>query len=190
MSSYFWDITLEARFFLRKLVSGLPKQPDSSYYLSAFLSSSRSILWIMRAEFAKVEGWEAWYSSKGLSARQKAVFELITELRNRSEKAHPIESFSTPIFKFAKKNLTSELQDYLRRFGDQKHEFILKRIEPEREKTTVVEQDRVSIPLKSIQPGLIVTGYSSKEIISLCNAYLRIISRLVRDCTSSFGPSS
>jgi hypothetical protein len=180
----------EARFFLRKLSSVLPKQPDSSYYLSAFLSSSRSILWIMRAEFSKIEGWQEWYSSKTITSRQKVIFDLITELRNRNVKASPIESYSSPIFKFEKQNLTSELREYLKKYGDKKHRFILEKIEPGDYEQTNVEIDRVSIPLKDIKPGLFVSGYSSEEMTNLCKSYIMILSRLVRECVSQFGNPS
>ena len=68
----------EARFFLGELertyyeyVERLellsknnPEPPVCQYYLSAFISSARSVMWVMRSEYQNLGGWEEWYQSR------------------------------------------------------------------------------------------------------------------------------
>ena len=48
----------EALFFLQKMETHVDIEPDFDFYLNAFVSSSRSVKWIMNKEYSKVEGWE------------------------------------------------------------------------------------------------------------------------------------
>jgi hypothetical protein len=66
----------EAKFFLEKMKESFQKQPDFDYYLSAFISSSRSVLWVMRCEFSKIHGWEEWIILWVKSSNREVSFTL------------------------------------------------------------------------------------------------------------------
>ncbi|SHM81570.1 hypothetical protein SAMN02746066_03392 [Anaerosporobacter mobilis DSM 15930] len=76
----------EAKFFLHKIREERTNEPFCSYYFNAFLSSARSVLWVMRAEYSKIEGWEEWYQCKKATEEEEKIMHKITKYRNLSQK--------------------------------------------------------------------------------------------------------
>ena len=64
--------------------------PDFNYYLNAFISSARSVKWILNKEYSKITGWEEWNSKISLKNEEMNILKLITKLRNISLKERPI----------------------------------------------------------------------------------------------------
>ena len=48
----------ETHYFLDRLIDSYNTHPVFDYYLSAFISSARSVGWILNAECAKVPEWK------------------------------------------------------------------------------------------------------------------------------------
>ena len=94
----------EARFFLselertyyehveelERLAPGNHKPPVCQNYLSAFISSARSVMWVMRSECHAAEGWEEWYQSKKPGSEDEELLRTINAVRIRSEKQAPL----------------------------------------------------------------------------------------------------
>ncbi|RHR21780.1 hypothetical protein DWX43_23515 [Clostridium sp. AF19-22AC] len=80
----------EARFFFNKMKESENVFPEFNYYLNAFISSSRSVLWIMNAEYNKIEGWHKWYADKEPDELTKIMLKGIVDARNRSLKKEPL----------------------------------------------------------------------------------------------------
>jgi hypothetical protein len=60
----------EAQYFLEQLEK---HYPYFDYILSAFISAARSVSWVMRYEYSKVEGWEKWFSESKISEKEKEL---------------------------------------------------------------------------------------------------------------------
>ncbi len=60
----------EARFFLDHLAPNYGKERKFDFFLSAFISAARSVTWVMKAEYADVEGWAAWFHLVRLRRRK------------------------------------------------------------------------------------------------------------------------
>ncbi len=76
----------EAQFFLDCLKGAVNEYPEFDYYLSAFVGSSRSVLWVMRAEYTATPGWVEWFAEKSTGPGEDALFAAINEARLRSTK--------------------------------------------------------------------------------------------------------
>lgn len=50
----------EADFFLCELERNYLNYPDFEYFLSAFISSARAVLWIMESEYNSIKAWRTW----------------------------------------------------------------------------------------------------------------------------------
>ena len=91
----------EADFFLKKLDEhyydhandlsrGEVSPPTFSYYLSAFVSSTRSVTWVMRHEYNDIPGWREWYDANVPDEEQRVLLKIFNHLRVRSEKTEPL----------------------------------------------------------------------------------------------------
>jgi hypothetical protein len=81
----------EAKFFLLKFYETYNDE-EFRYYLSAFISASRSILWVLRKEFGKDKKFKQWYANRKLTADEDALFKFINELRTTTIHKNPIET--------------------------------------------------------------------------------------------------
>lgn len=173
----------EARFFLEKLdehyysdleqmLAGEPVQSVFSYYLSAFLSSARSVTWIMRSEYGKLPGWEKWFTGQQLAEPDLALLRIFNELRVRSEKVAPVKPGRHLAVQGVSKAPT-ERDPRLPRF---------------RVTFTRAESSADSKPLIAGE----VLEYSwtlselEGELVSACRQYVNLLGNLVEDCASLF----
>lgn len=79
----------ETDFFLDKIKESgkaIESSFQSEYYLSAFLSSSRSITFSMQFAFSKLNGFDKWYQEKQLILRENDLAKFFKEARNNSQK--------------------------------------------------------------------------------------------------------
>jgi hypothetical protein len=180
----------EARFFLNKL-----KEKENwdgnviNYYLSAFISSSRSVLWIMRSEYKNVSGWEDWYDSLKPTEAQKAFIKNVTEIRNRSEKEEPLQVRGRVVFKVSKDNLTEDFKAFLKSNVNKPFLITLADINKVKDSKTVVDltNKRASSLMKLDKVFFTVKEFPDKNIITVCNRYFNLLNSMVRKCESLFG---
>lgn len=81
-----WRRLKEALFFLTEMDKSYMKSNNFFYYLSAFILHSRTVLWVMKKEYSKVDGFKEWYDSKEATKGEKELLKKLTKLRNDAEK--------------------------------------------------------------------------------------------------------
>lgn len=137
--SYTWERFQEAEFFLRRIaefqtiennenlitrvLTDLLSESDENgenifslfrYYLSAFLSAYRSVTWVMKHEFADVEGFDTWYNKE---VRPRLVADskqkLLVELRNTSLKEALIATPSETNVKTAESQISGSVKWFI-----------------------------------------------------------------------------
>lgn len=72
----------EAEFFLKQIEENL-EHPTFDDYLGAFISSARSVLWVMRSEYRISADWEPWYKSLEPSTSDETLLQIINTARIR-----------------------------------------------------------------------------------------------------------
>jgi hypothetical protein len=80
---------VEAEYFGRRMFDS----PDSTilgYELNAFLSSARSVTFLLQKEFAAVDGFQAWWSADRSRLGADPAARFFLELRNYSQKQGPV----------------------------------------------------------------------------------------------------
>ena len=91
----------EAQFFLKKIdehyyddipeaFGKMDQPPVISFFLSAFVSSARSVTWIMRSEYGSTPGWNEWFASKHPDEGELDLLQTFNELRIRTQKIRPL----------------------------------------------------------------------------------------------------
>jgi hypothetical protein len=104
---------MEATFFLRKLEESVTEHPDFDYFFSAFVSSARSVTWVMKAEYKECPGWLRWYETKKPDESEHLLLSQMNALRVRSEKFEPLETRVAVVVDFPPSAVTPELRDLL-----------------------------------------------------------------------------
>jgi hypothetical protein len=174
----------EAKFFLKKLdehcYDTLAKQlSDSaaadtfSYYLSAFISAARSVTWIMRSEYSRLAGWEAWWKSQVPVAHIQELLRLFNELRNRSQKAEPLK-----------------LGHHLRIEGDAGPPVERDPKLPKMQVTITAADDEAQNRIFSgelLAFTWTIDDLDGADLLNSCRTYLEELEKLVVTCEARFG---
>jgi len=85
----------EALFFLKKMEKNFNLDPDFDFYFNAFISSGRSVTFVMQKEYSKAHGFKEWYENRVLNEKENTLLKKISmDLRNTS--IH-LESLKTSI---------------------------------------------------------------------------------------------
>lgn len=85
----------EAKFFLEQLKANYGKAKKFDFYLSAYISSARSVLWVMKSEYGKVPSWKAWYESQKPDDEERALLKGTNKIRTRVVKREPLSSLAS-----------------------------------------------------------------------------------------------
>jgi hypothetical protein len=190
----------EARFFLGELertyyeyVERLellsknnPEPPVCQYYLSAFISSARSIMWVMRSEYQKLDGWEEWYQSKKPDSNVEALLKKINAVRVRSEKQEPLRLGYNIAFDDApnetKQNITDEaMPEWRGKRYNLRFERVLKEGEEVDEKNRIIEfEAEVTSFFWSIE------DFPNEDILKICKSYFSLLETMVTECETRF----
>ncbi len=179
----------EARFFLEKLREKNVKVPDINFYLSAFISAARSVLWIMRAEYKDVAGWKEWYDSIKPSSSEKKFLKGMTEIRNRSIKEEPLQLYGSVSVIIPKESQTEELKQWIIKQHKNRQVLSIK-FEPSKHSKkveTFVGADRVITTGRVKKVFFNLEEFPSKDIVSVCTKYFKLLNKMVRECESRFG---
>jgi len=81
----------EAQFFLLKFKENYNSE-EFRYYLSAFISAARSIIWVMNSEFKNDPIFNMWYTERLPTEEEKTLFKRFNDLRITTTKQKPIET--------------------------------------------------------------------------------------------------
>ncbi len=174
----------EAEFFLRRLLENRLNHPDFDYYLSAFISSARSIPWVMRAEFAHVNGWEDWYKNRTLAPEDMTLLTGTNQLRVRTVKQGTAGNGGVLTLKVAPSHMTDALYDFLARHQAvtlQVTLSIANGITP-----TTVTESMASSTCRLESMFFTVPEFPGLDIVTVCHRYLELLRALVEECEDRF----
>lgn len=173
----------ESKFFLERMKDSKDKSPEFEYHLNAYISSSRSVIWIMNSEYSKVNGWKKWYEDKGVSEEQKKLLDGIVKMRNRSVKQKPLK-VTTYITIGDDKNFC-DINDVARRFVGKKVSIEI--MEEKRDGFNFYEdKNRVEVS-GELKISTTVEEFKNKDIFDICIEYDAWLSIIVNECVSIFG---
>src|SRR5262245_58262179 len=75
------DKVQEAHYFIHQLIENYHYPIEFRFQLSAFLSASRSITWMLQKELANREGFAQWYEPRRQAMQGDADLRFLNELR-------------------------------------------------------------------------------------------------------------
>ena len=104
----------EARFFHEHLKNHWRHVPNYEFYLSAFVSASRSVTWVMKFEYGRKAGWQEWFNARQPPSHLRELLRKMNDLRVRSTKSEPIRTRTSVKFTVPPEQLTPEIESLLR----------------------------------------------------------------------------
>jgi hypothetical protein len=175
----------EARFFLQEMDVNCYQHPTFAYHLSAFISSARSVLWVMQHEFGAVPGWRAWYESKNPGSDVAEFLRGLNQLRVRTVKLGTPEVHYLVEFSIPKTSMTRDLETFLAGFhaGQQVKLSIQPGLEESRS-TVTGKSASITCNLGEVFPT--VQEFPDCSVLVICTRYLSWLSDLVCECETRF----
>ncbi len=174
----------EARFFLEKMSRNYRKS-TFNYYLSAYISAARSVLWIMRSEYHDVEGWEGWYSAKEPNTNETLFLRKINDIRVRSEKVKPLTTDGVIGFMLPEDIITDEVKAFLEKNKGKKIEMMIDRSDPKVESAKLNEDNTLSVTGK-LKAFRMIEDFPGEDVLDVCKRYCKLLESLVKECEKQF----
>ena len=177
----------EAEYFLKQIEANYFEHSAFDYLLSAFISSARSVLWVMRSEYNDIEGWESWYKSLEPSTSDEALLRKVNEARVRTEKREPLKTSFRVNLIIPKEYATEELGQELEKLVGKNIELMAK---PLSEKESIIgaspknEEIHFAGSVENVYRVLIELG--DDDVIAVCRDYFATIKGVVDECESRF----
>lgn len=187
--NYTIDKLNESEFFLNKLKKHKNIFPEFDYYLNAFVSSARSILWIMQFEYDSNHKWRDWYKNKTTSESEDILLSGIKNMRNRSIKQAPLKTKKYPIM-----NLDSETVDIyeeIKKFVDENKKYNIVIEQNNNIKNSKISRDVSELTINGkLNIYHTVEEFKDSNIIDKCEEYFLWLKSVVEECTRLFDNQS
>jgi DNA-directed RNA polymerase beta' subunit len=176
----------EAKYFLNQLNIN---DPYFDYNLSAYLNSARSIMWIMRYEYNKTDGWNEWFNGYQLSEKSNNLLKAINELRIKAVKQSGVQTdFYILSDLLIKEEYYSEIKKLL---AEPDGDYVLS-IEPvdkgdrKDEEKNQPNDNIIASFIATVDRAKTKKVDSREEILWLCQKYLTIVQEIVAACITLF----
>lgn len=176
----------EAAFFLQHLGRNVTEYPGFNYYLSAFVSSARSVTWIMRSEYVHMSGWETWYSSKQPSVEEGVLLKKMNDVRVRTEKVEPLKTKARITFFIPNDSLTDEMEKFWQENAGKLAKLLLTPVDQPFD----VDQFSDSAVYSQVQVEdliRVIEDFPDDNILDICKSYYSLLENLVTECEALFG---
>lgn len=176
----------ESKFFLERMKESEEKSTEFEYYLNAYVSSARSILWIMKSEYSKLSEWKSWYDEKVVSDEQKKLLDGIVKMRNRSLKQKPLKVREYITIGDDKNYL--DFNNLLRKYIGKKVSFKIEELDKFNEANgfTFNERDGETTVTGKLKISKTVEEFKDKDIINICEEYDTWLTSVVNECINTF----
>lgn len=164
----------QSRFFLEKMRGLLANPREFTYYLNAFISSARSVTFIMQEEFSRRSGFTSWYESRQAELRKDPTFQyfnehrrLLTHVRALKEPSHAFIHNPDELLRGYMAYVVTGTGSTLR----------------------LVIQDDVQERRRKVlgnQPDYFFEDVNDKSVLEMCDSYVNELANLVETVESQF----
>ncbi|MFD2046402.1 hypothetical protein ACFSTA_18830 [Ornithinibacillus salinisoli] len=186
--SYTIDKLNEAEFFLNKLKEHKNVIPEFDYFLNAFVSSARAVLWIMNYEYDSNNKWKNWYNEKSTSESEDILLRGITNMRNRSLKQAPLKTKKYHIMNLGTEtvDIYEEIKKFVDKHGkDKEYDIVIKQHDNIENRKILRSENELTIHGR-LNIHDTVEEFKGSNIIDKCEEYFLWLKSLVEECTSMF----
>jgi hypothetical protein len=182
----------EAEFFLSQMSRENRGSKTFNFYLNAFVSSARSITWILRFEFSDSVNWRSWYDSKIPTQEEKLLLKYFNDLRIESVKVKPLTTSNQFELSIPKEEVTDELLYKIEKLIGKNTILILATEDDEIEKLKGNINNNDILVKASLNSVIVKVSNLDKDIdiINTSRKYLESLKSLVGECEKKFMPNN
>jgi hypothetical protein len=184
----------EAKFFFGFLTPNFGKEKKFDFYLSAFLSAARAVLWKLQWEYSDVEGFKDWYKGKKseVDGEVDRLLKGTGDARNRTHKSAPLRTLKEV-------NVSGV---YVEDGDDSEAEKVMQRIVSEKLPVSIggspgkykigarVDGKHVSVYVREARFDRELEEFPGEHIVPLCSRYYDLLAKIVAECEAKFPHSS
>ena len=174
----------EASFFLSKMKENYTSQ-DFDYYLSAFVSACRSVLWVLAAEHKSISGWSEWYESLKPGEAEKAFLKATNDLRVRSEKHSPVVTDRMGVVAIAPEIINNLPEPLRKAFLSGNWKDLDIKLHTKND-TPDADSNRHYIPFLATTGYRELPEFKGQDILKVCSRYYAQVSDVVEKSRSKF----
>jgi hypothetical protein len=178
----------ESEYFLSQMKSQNRGSKRFDFYLNAFVSSSRSITWILKSEFSNSEEWQRWYKSKEPSKEEKELLKYLNDLRIQSLKIRPLTTSNEIELTTPKEEVTDELLEKIELLTGKRGTLIFTTDEAEIEQLKRdSDPDDLIVMARLDDYRTRVNNLDNEiDIVEASEKYINSIKSLVSECEKKF----
>jgi hypothetical protein len=182
----------EAEFFLERLRENYGKVKKFDWYLSAFISSSRSVTWVVRSEYSRVPGWRDWWKElgKATDADEISLLKGTNMVRIRTEKREPLHTDTKVVAKQIRvpKEQVERFRAFMERVRDQK---VVVSLAGTMGKDAVLQMtagdETFAYPVAEVLMDRRLPELPDTDILQICERYYAALASVVGACEQKFG---
>lgn len=173
-----YDKLDEAKYFLEQMKINVTDKQVFLYNLSAFLSSSRSITWVLQKEYSENPKFKKWYEEKKKEMEKDKLLRFFIEKRNYVIKESPIEPKGMTFIRVVEQMTVEESITVSQKMpnGSQKVLFQTPKSE---------EKAKPKQPEAKIEFRWFFDEYPDKDIITLCENYYKKLEDILKEAKST-----
>lgn len=175
----------EAKFFLEKMRAAHGESREFDYYLNAFISSCRSVQWVLSAQFNKENSLKEWLESQRPTSEEASILKATNDLRVRSTKKESVSTDKIAILSFDPRQLSHLPEEEFTRLkqafesGDFSNLTIQFHHQDEGYSAENPPEGRVFIPITQSKAFRQVTEFPNEDILEVADKYFIAMESLV-----------
>lgn len=175
----------EAKFFLEKMQATHGEPREFDYYLNAFISSCRSVQWVLSSQFNKDSSLKEWLESQRPTDEERNILKATNELRVRSTKKESISTDKMAILAFDPSQLYHLSEEEFIRLrqafesGDFSNLTLQFHHQDEGYSTENPPEGRVFIPITQSKAFRQVAEFPNEDILEVAEKYFVAMESLV-----------
>lgn len=149
------------------------------YALNLFLSSARSVTWIMKSEFDKVPGFDSWYAGKEAQMKSDSTMKFLLDQRNISLKQRPIQPHGNTQITITEHLAISDSWVVTTHYADGTQEKFESQPEPSPLPKPTEVTMKQSWYFNELPEG-------NNDVVVVCEEHIDKLEQLVNECESLF----
>lgn len=164
----------EAKYFLEQMKLSIKDRRVFKYNLSAFLSSARSVTFILQKEYARNSKFKEWYGKKQIEMRKDELLNFFVRKRNYVVKKGPLETRAEVSVKVYESIIVSDNVTVALKKHDGTEEIVYQTAESEVKSKQKPKETE-------IEYRWFFEDYPGKDVVALCEEYLEKLTEIMEE---------
>jgi hypothetical protein len=173
----------ESKYFLDRTRENINSRKYFSFNLSAFLSSTRSVTWVMQKEFRHCNGFDKWYEDERTQMKKDPQCKFIVDKRDVTVHERTI---------MPNKKVSVNIKEKKIMVNESVNVKVIRNGNVISESTSIprhsIEIPDINEKEKEYSISRFFMEYPDDDLLKVCEQYLGKLGELVEECIKLFSP--